>query len=176
MTPQTRILRVGWLAVLLLCATLYAVLHLKVTTVQSDVVNAERKIVELENINLLLETDYLTRSSQVQLAVWNRVDFGFVAPTAEQFIESERQLASFGSPRALDAPAPIMLAGLSGDEELPEFPKLVSPLTGAPMDERLLSAEPGDKVRHAEDNPLARTTAQAPVRIVLSARVRAASE
>jgi len=39
-----------------------------------------------------------------------------------------------------------------------------------------LSAEPGDKVRQAEDNPLARTTAQAPVRIVLSARVRAASE
>ncbi len=168
MTPQTRIRRMGWLAVLFLCATLYALLHLKVTAVQSEVVRAEREIVRLENQNLLLETEFLTRSNQVRLAAWNRVDFGFVAPTAQQYIEHERELAEFGSPRAQNAPAPLMLAGMSGDEELPEFPKLVSPLTGEPVDERLLADEPHEDNRVA-DGHLAIAVAQAPLRISLAA-------
>ena len=103
MTPQSSLRRIGWLAALAACTALYLMLHLKVHAVRSEVVRAERQIVALEQEKLLLETEFETRASQRQLAAWNSVDFGYSAPTAEQFLDSERQLASFGSPRARSA-------------------------------------------------------------------------
>ena len=137
MTPQSRLRRIGWIAALAIFTSLYLMLHLKVHSVTSEVVRAERQIVALEQQKLLLETEFESRSNQLQLAAWNRVDFGYVAPSAEQFLENERKLASFGVPRPTGAPAPIRVAGGSG-EEAPEFPPLVSPLTGKPIDEQLV--------------------------------------
>lgn len=151
MTPQARFRRIGWFALLALCTAVYGVLHFQVWTVASDVTRAERRIVALEQTNLLLETEFLTRSSQVQLASWNRVDFGYSAPEADQFIGSERDLAQFAEPRSGDAPAPIQLAGYSDEEEAPPFPKLVSPITGRPIDLALI--EPS-----ASNNDDSRTT------------------
>ncbi|WP_338241063.1 hypothetical protein [Aurantiacibacter hainanensis] len=162
MTPHSRIRRIGWLAALGTCIALYALLHLKVNAVHADVVRAEREIVRLEEQNLLLETEFLTRSSQVQLAAWNRVDFGFEAPRAEQFLESPMQLASFGSPRGVDAPAPIRLAGMTTGEDMPEFPQLVSPLTGEPVDERVLGSD------GPEGGNLAVTLASGPLRVAIA--------
>jgi hypothetical protein len=139
MTPHSRIRRIGWFAALALCAMLYVSLHLKVHAVRSDVIRAERQIVALEQQKLLLETEFQTRSNQLQLEEWNRVDFGYTAPTAAQFLDNERQLASFGSPRAPGAPEPIRVAGTSGDT--PEYPRLVSPLTGRPLDDDLVEPE-----------------------------------
>ena len=139
MTPHSRI---GWFAALATCTALYLMLHLKVQSVSSDVVRAERQIVRLEEQKLLLETEFETRSNQLQLAAWNRVDFGYVAPSAAQFLDNERQLANFGVPRAPGAPEPIRVAGMGG--ETPEFPKLVSPLTGEPIDKDLLRPERGE--------------------------------
>jgi hypothetical protein len=142
MTPQSRIRRIGWLAALGTCIMLYALLHVKVNAVHAEVVRAEREIVRLENQNLLLETEFLTRSSQVQLAAWNRVDFGFEAPRAEQFIER-----------------PIQLAGMNSGEDMPEFPQLVSPLTGNPVDERVLAGDAPN------EGHLAVTLAPGPLRV-----------
>ena len=139
MTPHSRIRRVGWFAALAVCAMLYLTLHLKVHAVRSEVIRSERQIVALEQQKLLLETEFQTRSNQLQLEEWNRVDFGYVAPSASQFLEDERQLASFGSPRAPGAPEPIRVASTSG--EAPAYPKLVSPLTGKPIDEELVEPE-----------------------------------
>ncbi|RPF72054.1 hypothetical protein [Aurantiacibacter spongiae] len=170
MTPHYRIRRIGWLAALGVCLVLYAMLHLKVNALHSEVVRAEREIVSLENENMLLETEFLTRSNQVQLAAWNRVDFGFEAPTAQQFIESPRQLARFGSPREADAPAPIRLAGMSDDGEMPAFPRLVSPLTGKPVEADVLG-EGGENHAagggHAPANHLAVSLAGGPVRVAI---------
>jgi len=141
MSPEGRLRRIGWIAALAVCTAFYLMLHLKVHSVRSEVVRAERQIVALENQKLLLETEFETRSNQLQLAAWNRVDFGYTAPSAAQFLENERQLASFGSPRAPGAPAPIRVAGGAG-EDMPGFPKLVSPLTGKPIDEALVGPEP----------------------------------
>lgn len=163
MTPQSRIRRMGWLAVLSLCLVLYGMLHFKVNAVHSDVVRAERQIVALEEQNIMLETEFLTRSSQVRLAAWNRVDFGYIAPTAAQYIESDRQLASFGGPRAASAPAPIVLAGLSGEEDIPEFPRLLSPITGEALDEALVVPVAPQGGR------LAVSVAQGPLRVPLTA-------
>lgn len=141
MSTRSRLHKIGWLAALALCTLCYLALHLKVHAVQSEVVRAERRIVQLKDEKLLLETEFATRASQEQLASWNRVEFGYTAPEARQFIESERQLARFGAPRLPGAPEPIRVASLAGAEEAPPFPKFVSPLTGEPLDEELIQPE-----------------------------------
>ena len=138
MTPQARFRRIGWLALLTVCTLLYGLLHLQVWSVSSEVKRAERRIVALEQDKLLLETEFLTRSSQAQLAAWNRVDFGYTAPRADQFIASERQLASFGADGEEGREEALRLASFSADEEVAPFPKLVSPITGEPLDEDLV--------------------------------------
>ena len=90
---------------------------------------------------LILETEFETRASQEQLASWNRVEFGYAAPTASQFVENERQLAKFGTPRAAGAPAPIRVASLDQGGDAPPYPKFLSPLTGKPVDEKLLAPD-----------------------------------
>ena len=142
MTQQSRLRRMGWIAVLALCTVCYLGLHLKVHAVRSEVVRSERQIVALEDEKTLLETEFETRASQEQLASWNRVEFGYAAPTAGQFVENERQLAKFGTPRAAGAPEPIRVASLATGEDAPPFPKFVSPLTSKPVDEKLLDPEP----------------------------------
>jgi len=151
MTPQARIRRIGWLATLSLCIVLYALLHLKANAVHSDVVRAEREIVRLEQRNMLLETEVLTRSNQVKLAQWNRVDFGYRAPAAEQYIDGERSLAALGGPRSEDAPAPIRLAALTTGEDVPAFPAL-----------EVSAAQP------AHTRQLALTTVQGHVRVAIT--------
>jgi len=141
MTQESRLRRMGWIAVLAICTILYLGLHLKVHAVRSEVVRSERQIVALEDEKTLLETEFETRASQQQLASWNRVEFGYAAPTASQFVGSERQLARFGTPRAAGAPEPIRVAALASGETPPAFPKFVSPLTGKPVDSRLIDPE-----------------------------------
>lgn len=145
MTPQSRIRRIGWIAALATCTALYLALHLKVHAVRSEVIAAERQIIALEQRKLLLETEFQTRSNQLQLAAWNNIDFGFTAPTASQFLENERQLASFGSPPAPGAPEPIRVAGATGADE-PDFPAMVSPLTGKPINPVLIELADGERV------------------------------
>ena len=141
MTPQNRFHRMGWLAALGLCTLFYVGLHIKVHAVQSEVIGAERRIVALEGRRLLLETEFETRASQERLSTLNRVEFGYVAPGVGQFVEDERELSGFGAPRGLDGPAPIRVAAVSAGDA-PPFPRLVSPLTGRPIDEELVEPEP----------------------------------
>jgi hypothetical protein len=110
MTPQAQFRRMGWIALLALLTGLYLMLHFKVQAVHSDVVRAERQIVALEQEKLLLATEFETRANQMQLAAWNQVDFGYVAPTAGQFLDGQRQLASLGAGAVLPGSSPIMLA------------------------------------------------------------------
>lgn len=154
--------RIGWFAALALCTALYLLLHLKVHSVMSEVVRAERQIVQLESTNMLLETEFLTRSNHVQLAAWNRVEFGYSAPKAAQFVENERQLAQFGRPRSTTAPEPIRLARFDAGKAPPPFRQLVSPLTGDPIDSELV--EPDER----EAGHLALGLAQAPLRIPIN--------
>lgn len=142
--PLIKTRRIGWIAILAVCLVGYLMIVLNSNSVRSAVVQSERRIVRLEQQNMLLETEYLTRSSQAQLARWNRVDFGYSAPTAAQFIQSERELAAFGGARSVDAPEPIRLAGRVSGEEMRAFPQLVSPMTGEAIEGFLGSADNGD--------------------------------
>jgi hypothetical protein len=155
MTPHLRI-RLGWIVLLALACGLYLALHLQVQAVTSDIVRAERRIVALEQRKLLLATEFETRASQLQLAAWNRVDFGYTAPTAAQFLGSERQLAAFSLPDAIGAPAPIRLASAvaePADARITVAAADTAVAAGQPVQTVLLAAAPATEQRLAAAQP-----------------------
>ncbi len=136
MTSHAQFRRMGWIAFLVILAGLAFALHVKVQAVHSDVVRAERKIVALEQEKLLLTTEFETRASQIQLAAWNRVDFGFVAPSSRQFLAGERQLAALGVSGLPGVGAEVQFARGEAGGESPKIvlaaaePSAAAPLAG----------------------------------------------
>lgn len=130
---RDRLHSIGWVAVLLICATFTVALTFRVNAVKSQVRLAERQILQLRQDKLLLETEFQTRANQHQLSSLNEVEFGYQAPTAGQYLEGERQLAGLGKARGPDAPRPIRVAKASIAAEESLLPAMVSPLTGKAM-------------------------------------------
>lgn len=126
---RDRLHSIGWAFVLTVCFALTLALTFRVNAVKSEVRLAEREIVRLKQQKLFLETEFLTRANQQQLRNLNEVEFGYEAPTAAQYLEGERQLASFSRPRAPGAPEPIRVATAPETEE-GGLSAMVSPLTG----------------------------------------------
>ncbi len=129
----SRLRQMGWLAALAICVGLYLALSFRVHAVKSEVLLAERQIVALERETMLLETEFQTRASQRQLSDWNTVEFGYAAPRADQFLDSERQLASFGQPMIPGAPSPIRVARndmSESDLAAMRNREMVSPISG----------------------------------------------
>ena len=133
MVAGSRLRQIGWAVTLAICVTLFAGLTFKVNSVRSEVRLAERQILSLQREKVLLETEFETRASQQQLAQWNAVDFGYEAPGPGQYLEGERQLASLGESRLPAAPTPIRVARAPDADTAPNFPAMVSPLTGKPV-------------------------------------------
>lgn len=127
---RDRLRNIGWAVILTVCAALVLALTFRVNAVKSQVRLAERQIVALQQEKLFLETEFETRANQQQLRALNDVEFGYTAPTAQQYLENERQLASLGKERSPDAPAPIRVAAAGTGDEPSIFPAMVSPLTG----------------------------------------------
>jgi len=98
---------IGLVAVALM---VFGGLTFKVNAVKSELRTAENRIIALSTRQMMLETELETRASQRQLTDWNAVDFGYRPPRSAQFLESERQLAALGAPRAPGAPVPIRAA------------------------------------------------------------------
>ena len=139
--PGSRLRQASWAATLSAALGVFLALTFHVNAIKSEVRLAERQIVRLEREKMLLETEFESRASQRQLAEWNAVEFGYVAPRAGQFLESEAQLASLGSPRRAGAPAPIRVARAAPPvEEDSPLAEWVSPLTGQPMAEEAREA------------------------------------
>ncbi len=128
-----RLRSMGWIATLVVCAALVMVLAFRVNALRSQVHQSQARIIALKQETMYLETEFETRANQQQLKAWNDVEFGYVAPTASQYLDTERQLASYAKPAEPDAPAPVRVA--SADAPAPEFPAMVSPITGKTMGE-----------------------------------------
>lgn len=141
MVAGSRLRQLGWAVTLALCLAGFVALTFKVNSVRSEVRLAERRIVALQREKILLETEFETRASQQQLARWNAVEFGYQAPSADQYLEGERQLAALGEPRAVTAPTPIRVARAEDEKRETPLPAMVSPLTGKPV--QRVDEEPG---------------------------------
>jgi len=142
---RDRLASIGWMSILIFVGAVTAALMLRVNAVKSEVQLAERRIVQLRHEKEFLETEYETRANQQQLSDLNELDFGYKAPAAGQYLESERQLAVFGKARAPDAPAPIMMASVDPSERTASslLPAMVSPITGRLVGEAV-AAEPDE--------------------------------
>ena len=158
MRPGSRLRQIGWAVALSLCATLFVILSFRVNAVKSDVRLAEREIIALKRETTMLEIEFQTRASQEQLTNFNRVEYGYKAPRADQYLENERQLASLGLPRHADAPNPIRVARAPDLDDESLFPEMVNPLTGAPMgdasSERKNTSEPAARDRAGDRKPM----------------------
>ncbi|MXO89540.1 hypothetical protein [Pontixanthobacter aquaemixtae] len=148
----SRLRQIGWAVALSLCVTGFVALTFRVNAVKSEVRLAEREIVALEREKEILEIEFQTRASQQQLANWNRVEFGYQAPEASQYLENERQLASLGMPRSADAPDPIRVALAPVEGEEGGFPDFVSPITGEPAQAKEI--EQSGETEKPESNPM----------------------
>lgn len=135
MIRGSRLRQIGWAALLAVCISGFAGLTFRVNAVKSEVRLAEREIIALQKEKMILETEFQTRANQQQLADWNRIEFGYQAPKADQYLENERELADLGLPRGLNAPSPIRVARAPTEEEMDSLPSLISPLTGASFEE-----------------------------------------
>lgn len=103
------------LLVLLFAMALYPV-SLKVAATRSELTRIERKIDRTQANIRYLESELAVRASMRQLEQWNADSFGYSAPSASQYLASERQLASLdGLPRARGANevAPVLMAMVS---------------------------------------------------------------
>lgn len=130
---RDRIQSIGWLTVLLVCLALTVALSLRVNAVKGRLHDTERRIVSVQRSIDFLETEFQTRSNQQQLKEINEVEFGYLAPTADQYIEGERQLAALGTARGPGAPEPIRYASaepVTGDGSDSPIMAMVSPVTG----------------------------------------------
>lgn len=140
---RDRVRSIGWAVILTVCFAMVLALTFRVNAVKSQVRLVERQIVSVKQDRSFLETEFLTRANQQQLASLNEVEFGYKAPTARQYIEGERQLAGLGKPRGPGAPIPIRVASAAVEGEDVGLIAMVSPLTG-----KAIAAEvPGEGVR-----------------------------
>ena len=130
------------LLVLIFAMMLYPV-SLKVAATRSELARINQQIDRTESNIRYLESELAVRASMRQLEQWNADTFGYSAPSASQYLENERQLASLGRvPRARGANevAPVLMA-------------MVSPV-----------AIP-DKVKPTADAPAAAAAKPAPVKV-----------
>lgn len=130
---RDRVRSVGWAAVLLTCFAFTVVLTFRVNAVKSQVRLTERRIAATRQDKMFLETEFEARANQQQLKSLNDVEFGYQAPTAQQYLEGERQLAALGKARGADAPSPIRVAHAAAPGDDDGIPSMVSPLTGKAM-------------------------------------------
>lgn len=161
---RDRVHSIGWISVLLVCGALTIGLTLRVNAVKSQVHDAEKRIVWVQQDINFLETEFQTRSNQQALKELNEVEFGYKAPTAAQYIEGERQLAALGMPVGPGAPAPIRYAnaqttGEEGQSDNGGLLAMVSPVSGANAAAQPEAKGTGGRNRDPERDQMARDAA-----------------
>lgn len=144
MTTVSRQRQIFWIVAFGLGLAAFVGLTLTVHFVRNAVLSADMEIVSLKKKRQLLQTEFQARASQHQLARWNRVDLGFVAPRADQYLDGRKQLAELGQPLGPGAPSPIRVASADADQVLRVAQRdMVSPISGRSITLASLNAPEG---------------------------------
>ena len=101
---------IGWLALVFLVAILLYPLSLSVATLRSDLARTDDKIVAVKKEIRYLETEFSARANLRQLEDWNKLEYGYLAPRASQYLDGERALANLGGK---DLRKPVRVAVIS---------------------------------------------------------------
>ncbi len=164
---RSGIRKAGWLIVLAAALAALFVLSLNVNAIRSEVRLSEQQIVKVKREMVYLETEFETLANQQQLRAWNDLEFGYVAPSARQYLEGERALAELGQQRPAGAPKPVRVVAAAGDASgqaladaleqasKADPPKMVNPVTG-----KAATDEPDADVPGALDARLIRLEAK----------------
>lgn len=153
-----RVRSIGWASVLLICGAMTIALTLRVNAVKSQVHDADKRIVWVQQDINFLQTEFQTRSNQQALKQLNDLEFGYKAPVAAQYIEGERQLAALGTAPGPGAPAPIRYANAEQTdthEAGSSLLAMVSPVTGATAAAMPEGSAKATQARDAERKELA---------------------
>lgn len=161
-----RLKTIGWIALIFIVAIALYPLSLSVATLRSDLTRTEREILRTRAELRYLETEFATRASLTQLAMWNDLEYGYEAPSAAQYLDGERELANLGDEaRQLDKPvrvaamtikpqaepAPIKPAELAGNTVKPPAPLSVSASVAIISPARAVTAAPAPAKAVAAD-------------------------
>ena len=106
---------IGWLMLVCLVAILLYPLSLSVASLRSDLARTDQKIVSVKREIRYLETEFSARANLRQLEEWNKLEYGYVAPKAAQYLEGERALASLGGE---PMQAPVKIAVVNAMDEV----------------------------------------------------------
>jgi hypothetical protein len=112
-----RLKNIGWMALVFLVLILLYPLSLHVASMHSDLVNVDNKIMSTKREISFLQAELRTRASMQQLEEWNDLLYGYSAPTADQFLKGEAELASLGGQSPITKP--VMLAASISDGVAP---------------------------------------------------------
>lgn len=163
------------LLVLIFAMILYPV-SLKVAAERSELARIENQINRARENIRYLEAELAVRASLAQLEKWNADSFGYAAPTADQYLANERQLASLDRlPHAIGANdvEPVLMAMVSPVDltDHKKLPQLEGPGRANPIGMTLASfdvqsdASPQmvqtrrrEQLRMIEDQLLAKST------------------
>lgn len=107
---------IGLVLLVLMFAMVLYLLSVNVAATRSELARVNADIAKSRDAIRYLESEYAVRASMRQLERWNADNFGYAAPSAEQFLSGERELASLeGLPRARGANdvAPVLMAMVS---------------------------------------------------------------
>lgn len=109
-----RLRTIGWIALIFVVAIGLYPLSLSVAALRSDLNRVERDIVATKSQIRYLETEFATRASLQQLETWNDLEYGYVAPSASQYLDGERDLADLGGRRTPGEPVRVAAMTLDG--------------------------------------------------------------
>ena len=105
---------VGWVAGIGAAALTCYMFSLSVASERAELAQLDSQIVDLKQSIRTLNTELETRGRVHQLQHWASADFGFAAPGADQFLESEVTLAQLELPsQAAPMDAPVRMAAAS---------------------------------------------------------------
>ncbi|WP_147291680.1 hypothetical protein [Sphingorhabdus pulchriflava] len=109
-----RLKNIGWLALVFATAVLLYPLSLNVAALHSDLAKVNSDILETEREIRFLQAEIRTRASVAQLEEWNSLLYGYAPPSAEQFIDGERGLASLGGQEQVVKPVMVAVNDIDG--------------------------------------------------------------
>ncbi len=157
---------VTWVAIALVPALGCYLVTQRVAAERAELAKVERKIGQTRRDIRDLETELGTRGSMAQIERWNGQTFALAAPTAQQFIEGDVQLASLTALPALPRPvapaAPAVVAAPADVRQASFSPAPTAPKPAA-ADVREVAfrpaarrPEPAAEVRQVAFRPAAR--------------------
>ena len=111
-----------WLLLVTFGALGAYLVSLRVATERNDLDRVRAQVAAVRADTRYLETEFAARSSMRQLEKWNADDFRYAAPTAAQYLEGERALASLDRVQPngpVYVAPPVMTAMVESPADLP---------------------------------------------------------